>query len=467
MSKYILGIDQGTQSTKLVLFDLKGNIINESKVSLKPTVSPGPGMVEYQDDDLWTSLVEASKDLFEKFQGSKEDIIAAGLGSIRFCRILLNENAELAQPVINWMDKRVGKPQLEDNKDIKYITTTTGYLSTKLTGNFNDTVANYIDTMGNHEGGWPIDIDKWDWDNAEKINQFNASEDMLYNLVMPGDLLGHITTKAAKETGMPEGLPVVATANDKAVEGLGAGLQNDDTLVFSLGTYITTMIVGDKNVKDTQNFWVNFSSEPNKYFYESNGIWRGMSTVSWLKDLLGDPFSEYAKEKGLTPEDILNQEASQISPGSNGLMTLLDWTTPEGEPERSGGMILGIDRNHQRAHVYRSILEGIALTMKNNAEAMLEEAGRDVNEIIVTGGGSNSDLLMQIISDVFNKPVTRNTVNESASLGAAICAAVYTKQYESFEDAINNMVKHEEDFQPNQTDVKLYEEANKNRYIPQ
>jgi len=290
LSKFIIGIDGGSQSTKLVLFDLKGNIVNESQVKLKPLVFPEPGLVEYQDDDLWTSLVEASQSLFENFKGNKEDIIAIGLGSIRFCRVLLNREGYLAQPVMSWMDERVGKPHVENNQEVEYITTATGYLGTRLTGNFKDTV-------GNYQGIWPIDIDRWSWSDTQKIRQFNVSKDMLYNLVMPGDLIGHITTKAAEETDMPEGLPVVATSNDKAVEALGAGLQNDKTLVISLGTYITSMIIGDKNYKDPRNFWVNFSSEPLKYLYESNGIRRGMWTVSWFKELLGTPFLEYAKEK--------------------------------------------------------------------------------------------------------------------------------------------------------------------------
>lgn len=456
LSKFIIGIDGGSQSTKLVLFDLKGNIVNESQVKLKPLVFPEPGLVEYQDDDLWTSLVEASQSLFENFKGNKEDIIAIGLGSIRFCRVLLNREGYLAQPVMSWMDERVGKPHVENNQEVEYITTATGYLGTRLTGNFKDTV-------GNYQGIWPIDIDRWSWSDTQKIRQFNVSKDMLYNLVMPGDLIGHITTKAAEETDMPEGLPVVATSNDKAVEALGAGLQNDKTLVISLGTYITSMIIGDKNYKDPRNFWVNFSSEPLKYLYESNGIRRGMWTVSWFKELLGTPFLEYAKEKKLTPEDILNQEASQVKPGSEGLMTVLDWLAPEDKPYRRG-MILGFNGTHKRAHIYRSILEGIALTMKNNVDLMLEELDKDIDEITVTGGGSNSDLLMQIISDVFNKPVNRNVINETASLGAAICASVYKKQHQNFEDAVNDMVKIEHNFLPNHLNNEIYTKINNQRY---
>lgn len=104
---------------------------------------------------------------------------------------------------------------------------------------------------------------------------------------MPGTILGHVTKKVAHTTGIPAGIPVVATANDKAVEALGAGSLGENTALISLGTYIASMVHGHENPKGTSHFWTNFASTPNSYLYESSGIRRGMWTVSWFKDLLG------------------------------------------------------------------------------------------------------------------------------------------------------------------------------------
>ncbi len=119
----------------------------------------------------------------------------------------------------------------------------------------------------------------------------------------PGAVLGAVTADAAVATGLPVGLPVVATANDKAVEALGCGLLDPTTLLVSLGTYIAGMSVGTRNVLDATDFWTNFGAEPGRYLYESGGIRRGMWTVSWFRDLLGADFAEAAERTGERAED--------------------------------------------------------------------------------------------------------------------------------------------------------------------
>lgn len=118
--------------------------------------------------------------------------------------------------------------------------------------------------------------------------------------------------------------------------------------------------------------------------------------------------------------------------------------------------MIGFDARHTRAHMYRSILEAIALTMKTCADEMCQELGIELENIIVSGGGSNSDLFMQIFSDVFGIPASRNIVNGSASLGAAICVAVGLGVYDDYETAIKKMVKIKDEFRPNKENNDLY-----------
>ncbi|NMD71557.1 sugar kinase [Bacillus sp. DNRA2] len=455
--KYIIGVDGGSQSSKVVIFDLKGNIICEGKKALQPMSLPEPGIVEHPDDDLWDSIVEASQMAMDRFPGDKKDIIGMGLCTIRFCRALLKEDGKLAQPVMSWMDARVSKPYEHTNPDVKYVTTSSGYLTHRFTGNFHDTAANY-------QGQWPIDTDTWEWsEDEEVIKALQIPRDMLFKLQMPGTILGHVTGKAAEATGIPAGIPVVATANDKAVEALGAGLLSEKTALISLGTYIAAMVPGLENPKGTTHFWTNFASTPNKYLYESNGIRRGMWTVSWFKDLLGEEFVERAEQDGISAEERLNREAWNVPAGSDGLMTVLDWLAPTDAPYKKGIMI-GFDARHTRAHIYRSILEAIVLTMKNKTEAMCAELNGSLDNVIISGGGSNSDLMMQIFADVFGLPATRNVVNGSASLGAAICTAISVGAYESYEEAIEKMVKVKDTFLPNKGNYKFYNVMNEEVY---
>lgn len=447
--KYIIGIDEGSQSAKILIFDTKGKIVCEAKHNLKPYDLPRPGFVEHPGDDWWDAICIASKKCMEKFKGNKNDIVGIGLCTIRYCRAYLRQDGSLAQPALSWMDIRVSQPYIHTNDDIKYIVASSGYITHRLTGEYKDTVANY-------EGGWPIDTDRWEWSqNPNDYVETGMPRSMLFDLVMPGEILGYITEKAAEETGFPKGLPVIATSNDKAVEGLGAGCTGDTTVCISLGTYTAAMMEGKENLKETKAVWPKFACIPNKYLYDSNGIRRGMWTVSWFRDILGEGYQKCAMEQGLSPEELLSVEAEKVPVGSDGLMTVLDWLAPV-DAQYKRGMMIGFDGRHTRGHIYRSILEAIALTMKKHVMDMVDELNVDMKKIIITGGGSNSDLFMQIFSDVFGIPAVRNEVNGAAGLGAAICVAVATGIYPSFEEAVENMVRIKDEFIPKEQNVELY-----------
>ncbi len=455
--KYIVGIDVGSQSAKILIYDLKGNIAARGRKKLAPMHLAEPGIVEHPDDDLWDSLCEASRRAIKEFQGDKKDIIGVGIGGIRCCRALLKRDGTLAQPVISWMDARTAHPYEHTNPETAYVTSSTGYLSSRLTGERKDCI-------GNAFGEWPVDLETWNWsENEEIIKRYQIPREMLFEAVGPGEILGYVTSWAAKETGLPEGLPVVSTTNDKAAEGLGAGLVNEDTAVISLGTYITLMIQGKTLPKDAKALWAIISSVPGMYLYESYGIRRGMWTVSWFRDLFGEGLIKEAAEMGLSPEELLNKKGEAVPAGCDGLMTVLDWLANSWEPYKRGIMI-GFGAHMNEAFMYRSILEGIAYTMKNNCDAMCRELGKPLKEIVISGGGSNSDLFMQIFADIFNLPTKRNVINESASLGAAINTAAALGIYENYETAVRNMVRVKDTFYPKEENVILYRKLNERAY---
>lgn len=137
-------------------------------------------------------------------------------------------------------------------------------------------------------------------------------------------------------------------------------------------------------------------------------------------------------------------------------MTILNWLANV-DARYQKGIMIGFDGRHTRAHIYRSILEAVAMTMKGHVADMCNEVHASLDKIIITGGGSNSDLFMQIFADVFQMPVCRNEVNGAAGLGAAICAAVAADVYHSFDDAIENMVRIKDTFTPIAENAAVYE----------
>lgn len=447
--KYILGIDGGSQSSKVVIFDTDGHVICEASKSLKPLYTPSPGIVEHPDDDLYDSIVEAATRAMEMFEGDPADIIGVGLCTIRCCRALTDAKGMLVAPVQSWMDERLSRPYEKTQDDVAYVTTTSGYLMGRLTGALTDTVANYI-------GPWPMDVSTWDWfTDPEVFDSFNVAREQLYTLQMPGEIGGYITDAFAAQTGIPTGLPVVHTANDKAAEALGAGLRDETTGLVSLGTYIAGMVVGQEFVAEPQAYFSNFASEPHRYLYESAGIRRGMWTVSWLRDLLGEEVTKGARLAGLSGDEFLNTLATDVPAGTDGLMCILDWLAPSTQPHKKG-MFIGFDERHGSGHLYRSILEGIAFTMKENMVALETERGIRLETLVLSGGGSYSDLFMQIFADVFDVATVRNEVRNAAGLGAAMSVAVAAGIYPTFDAASEHMVHREDRCEPNPHNVDLY-----------
>ncbi|WP_020498571.1 FGGY-family carbohydrate kinase [Sciscionella marina] len=432
MTGYLLGIDNGSQSTKVGVFDDRGKLHGWGRKALRPNENPRPGVVEHPDDDLWDSIGAATRAALTGFAGDPAEIQAVGLCTIRFCRAMLCADGTLASPVLSWMDERLSRPYEHTDPRVRYVTTSSGYLTARLTGRFRDTAANY-------QGNWPIDTGSWCW----APDQEEIPARMLFELALPGTVLGTVTEEAAAHTGLRAGTPVVATANDKAVEALGCGLRGADAVLLSLGTYIAAMTTGTRDIREADGFWTNFAAVPHEYLYESHGIRRGMWTVSWLRGLLG------------MDEGRLNAGAAEVPPGSDGLMTVLDWLAPAGQPYRRGAF-LGFDGRQGPFHLYRSVLEGIALTMRGNIEAMATGLGTGFSRLLVSGGGADSAVLTGILADVFGIPVIRQDTASAAGLGAAMCAGVGIGAFTDFAEAQRAMAAPRQEFTPDSGRHEFY-----------
>ena len=461
--KYLMGVDVGTQSAKVIITDLDGHIICQGHQALRKMDIPAPQLAEHPDDDLWDSLKIAFHRVMtqfkEKADGNVTDILSMGICIIRCCRVLLKENGELAYPVIDWMDKRLNTPYEYRSAygDVRYVTTTSGYITHRLTNEFKDTCANYI-------GWWPMDDDTLDWtEDEELIKQCNVPRDMLFDVVKPGEILGYLSRDAAELIGLPPGLPVVATAHDKAVEALGAGSLEPGAGLISLGTYIGALVHGHQFMKDPRHFWSFQASVPGRYLFESMGVRRGMWTISWFCDQFGQGIIDEADRLGIPIEELFNREAEKIPAGCEGLITIHDWAPPPEAVFRKGVMF-GFDGRHTRAHIFRSILEGIAFTVKNHMDKMNQELNTPLTHLIISGGGANSNVFMQIFADIFGVPTRRNKVKGSASIGCVINAGMAVNAFPSYEDAIARMVRTDDTFMPDPKNTNFYKTLNETVY---
>ena len=177
MKPYLLAIDNGSQSTKVTIFDARGRALASASRRLKPYDTSVPGRAVHPGDDLWDSVRDTCRDAMAQFSGEPTDIVAVGLCTIRFCRALLTADGSLAEPVLSWMDERVARPYEATNPLTRYVTTSSGYITHRLTGRFADTAANY-------EGVWPIDHDTATWSSDPAVYAATGmARDMLFDLV--------------------------------------------------------------------------------------------------------------------------------------------------------------------------------------------------------------------------------------------------------------------------------------------
>jgi sugar (pentulose or hexulose) kinase len=295
---------------------------------------------------------------------------------------------------------------------------------------------------------------------------YGAAYDFIYNalgierrhcvdLSAPDKILGYITPRAAQETGLPEGLPVVVGAGDKQCELLGAGAIDPSIAVISFGTATAMEVITRKYISDKQlRFFTWPAALPSAWDIEMF-IYRGFWMVTWFKQEFGHREAIEAQKRGVAPEVVLDEVIRDIPPGSMGLMLQPYWS-PTVNNNYAKGAIIGFSDIHTRAHIYRAIFEGLCFELRRLQEIVQKQTGIAITEIRVGGGGSQSDVVVQIAADMFNLPVSRMATSEIAALGAAMDAAVGTGMYATFEEAVAAMVRKGRTFQPDPHNHRIY-----------
>ena len=187
--------------------------------------------------------------------------------------------------------------------------------------------------------------------------------------------------------------------------------------------------------------------------------------VNWFKQEFAHAEQQLSKELGVSAEQLLEETIKDIAPGSDGLILQPYWSPGVKTPgPEARGAIIGFKDTHTKAHVYRAILEGIAYSLREGMETIQKKTKQPITELIVSGGGSQSDTSMQLTADIFNLPATRPHTYETSALGAAINAAVGIDIYASYDEAIESMCRHGKVFLPNPENSKIYEKIQQDVY---
>jgi len=485
--KYILVIDVGTQSIRASFIDLKGYIREIEQTHIEAYFSDQPGYAEQDAEYFWDKLCDTTRLLFKNSNLDLKFLAGMSLTSQRGTVVNLDKNGKPLRPAIIWLDQRKAKvdswptgiikaglkvagmydtvsyaieecesnwirqnqPEVWEKTD-KYLMLS-GFLISRLSGEFKDSTGSMV-------GYIPFNFKKQVYAKPSSINykMFPVERKKLAKLVYPSEIIGNITAEASGQTGIPEGLPIIAAAADKACEVLGSGVVSPETACLSYGTTATVQTVSSKYLEVVKMFPSYPSAIPH-YFNTEVMIYRGYWMIKWFKNEFGYREVEEAKKLKKSPEELFDKMIDEIPPGSMGLTLQPYWSPGVKRPGiEAKGAVIGFGDVHTRAHLYRSILEGIAYALKEGTIRTEKTTGVKVEKIRVSGGGSQSKNALQLTADIFNLPVEKPHTPETSSLGAAINAAVGLGFYKDFESAVHKMCHIGETYLPVPENVKIY-----------
>ncbi len=325
-----------------------------------------------------------------------------------------------------------------------------GYLNYILTGEMKDSIGNMI-------GHLPFNAKTFGYPtNLKNITyrQFGVEARMLPKLVPVGEILGNITPKCRQDTGLSEGIKVIAGASDKGAETLATGCLDETTASLSFGTTATVQITTDKYIEPLKFIPPYPAAIKGKYNPEYE-VFRGYWLISWFKREFAHHEILEAEKRGISPEEVLNETLREIPCGSEGLVLQPYWT-PGIKMKDARGSIIGFSDVHTRVHIYRAIIEGINYGLLEGIEKIEHCTKTKITKAFVSGGGSQSKEICQITADILGIPVCRIQTHEASGLGAAIIGYTGIGCYDSIEEAALNMVRYADRFEPNQQNAALY-----------
>ncbi|MFT5923500.1 MAG: sugar (pentulose or hexulose) kinase [Glaciecola sp.] len=491
--QYLLVIDNGTQSVRALVFDKLGQLVAKSKVEIEPYVSPHPGWAEQDPEYFWASLCKVCQQLWPMLDFPREAIKAVSVTTQRATVIALDHDGKSLRPAISWLDQRqvktkpplktiesvamkilgakdavnafychaeanwIAQQQPEIWKKVHKYLLLSGYHNFKLTGRYTDALASQV-------GYLPFDFKRHCWANKNdwKWRVLPINNDMLPELMSAGETLGHITASASLETGIPAGLPLIASGSDKACEVLGSGCLDAETGSLSYGTTATFNITTKKYLETLPSHPAYPGVVPDTYNAEMI-VQRGYWMVSWFKKEFGLREQRIAAEQGVAPESLFDDLLKAVPPGAMGLMLQPYWSSGTSNPEAKGA-IIGFGDVHTRAHIYRAMIEGITFALREGKDLLEKRCGYPLKRLRVSGGGSQSDQIMQITADIFGMTVERPHTYETSGLGAAIAAAVGTGMYPDFKSAVAKMTHARDSFAPVAENHQIYNQLYENVY---
>jgi len=482
----ILAIDCGTQSLRALVFDARGTLVARKKIEYRPYFSSKPGWAEQDPEIWWNALSLAVRGLLAEDSRALDGVAGMAVTTQRDSMVCVGKDGKAVRPSILWLDTRkapakyvppfllrlaleaIGMEEamiktqesgkcnwLRANEPESWDATckymqVSGFLNARLTGDFADSVASQI-------GHMPFDYRRQAWAGPSHLNSrmFPVEAGKLPRLEAPGTVLGRVSPEASRITGIPAGLPVIAAGSDKGCETTGMGVVDGTMASLSFGTTATIQTTSERYMEPLR-FMPSYPAPIPGCFNPEIEIFRGYWMITWFKNQFAWKEVSEAAELGIVPEAMLNRLLETTPPGCNGLVMQPYWTAGLKNPAAKGALI-GFGDVHERAHLYRAIIEGLAYGLREGLDNIERVSRTKVKLLAVSGGASQSDQICQISSDVFNLPLVRGATYETSGLGAAMCGSAGLGWYPDVKAASMAMSGRAASFEPDRKNAMLYD----------
>ncbi|MBR7181888.1 MAG: FGGY-family carbohydrate kinase [Clostridia bacterium] len=453
--RYLLGLDIGTSAVKAALFEKAGGNRPVGVTSATyPIYYPAPGCVEQEPEDWWRAIVTATRELLRE-TGVDPDLIAGiGIDGQSWAAVAVDAEGRVLAPTPIWQDTRTADicAELTERLGTERVRAGTlcdlqpGFTFPKILWYKRNLPEVYEKAVAFLQSNafavlrltdrlsqdlsqsscmLCVDIVRGVWDEA-LCREAGVDPALLPPLYAPHEIVGTVTERAARETGLAVGTPVVAGGMDTPCDALGAGVVRVGECQELGGQSGGMNICLDAPLYDPR-LLTGRHVVPDRYLLQGGTVGGG-AILRWFSDTFEGGNSDFAR---------LDREASTVPAGAEGLVLLPYFAgerTPLWDPDAKG-VYYGLTYSKTRAHFHRANLEAAAYALRHNLE-VAREAGANALVLRASGGAAKSPLWTQIKADVTGAVIEVPQAFSTACFGAAVLAGVGTGFYASFDEAV-------------------------------
>jgi xylulokinase len=486
-TQHILTVDVGTSSTKTSLWTESGRLVAHASCAY-PLNRPQPLWAEIDGDVWWRAVCETTQTVLAKSGVDPASIAGVGVDAVGWTLVPVDESGNPLWPAMIWLDRRAEEetawlkllPEAEslvnldaNPLDAAYITPklvwlrknhpdvfksthkfleATGFIISRFTGKF---VCDHTQAYGYHF--FDIRKEKWDEHAAQLIGVPVEKMPQLHGTT---DIVGAVTEKAAQQTGLKPGIPVIAGCLDAAVGALGSGVVKPGQTNEQGGQAGGVGISLDHVVVEPRLIF-SHHVVPGQYLLQAGTV--GGGSLGWFRDQLGQVEVNAAALLGQNPFELFSKQVQKSKPGANSLI-FLPYMAGERTPLWSSiprGMFFGLTYNTSRADMLRAIMEGCAFAVYDNLQ-IAEEHGATVDEYLGSGGATQSAVWCQIKADIYGKPfiVARRADGGEGGhdLGLFALTAYGVGLCKDIGTCISDLLPARQKFEPSVENHALYQE---------